>query len=121
MPCLAMLNAANVSVGGVSRNSIFPLNYILGAGPPNTMLKAVSVIKDTGYPFGLPNSMGKSPRTDILNSICAVSPKHVGCVQCALWAERVMRCQSLSVDKQACVLVSTLLSVAGVLPERQRG
>jgi hypothetical protein len=59
--------------------------------------------------------------TDILNSICAVSPKHVGCVQCALWAERVMRCQSLSVDKQACVLVSNLLYIMGVLSERQRG
>src|ERR1700730_6886723 len=37
-----------------------------------------------GTLFGLPGRMDKLSGADILNGICAASPKHVGCVQCAL-------------------------------------
>src|ERR1700730_9369084 len=94
----------------------FPLMYILDARPPNAMPKAVFAIKrqwvlSSDYQVGWTNFPGQTfsmayarhrPSTSVVSS-----------APC--------RCQSLSVGKQACVLVSTVPSITGVLSERRRG
>jgi hypothetical protein len=77
MSCLAMPNAADVSAGSVSRNSI------LDARPSNAMLKATFVIKrqwilSSDYQVGWTNFLGQifsmayawyRPSTSIVSSV----------------------------------------------------